>query len=256
MNEKNFESLFVNMSFKNKSIICGTIYRPPRRDISSFELFNENLYNIMQKLNKTKHKCFILGDFNFDLLHSSDQLTESFTANVLSFNYYPLINTRKPTKITENKHSAIDHIWTNITNTKISSGIITCSIADYLPIIQTSVIGELTYHEKNVMRCFTPKYLQKFKTSVEQIDFPPVLNKINPENLYKNFSNVLSAQFQNCFTQKWSKNRSNSSKCYDKKLLNLHFKTDKLYKKYMATGCPVLKLKYHKVKIHYFHLIN
>ena len=32
---------------------------------SSFELLNENLYNILQKLNRTKHKCFILGDFKF-----------------------------------------------------------------------------------------------------------------------------------------------------------------------------------------------
>ena len=83
----------------------------------------------MQKLNKTKHKHFILGDFNFDLLDSSDQLIESFTDTMFSFNYYPLIN--KPTRITENKNSAIDHIWTNITNTKISSGIITYSLADH-----------------------------------------------------------------------------------------------------------------------------
>ena len=60
----------------------------------------------------------------------------------------------KPTRIIENKHSAIDHIWTNITNNKILSGIITHSIADHLPIIQIPVIGEITY-EKNVMRCFT-----------------------------------------------------------------------------------------------------
>ena len=146
--------------------------------------------------------------------------------------------------------------WTNTTNTKISSGIITCSIADHLPIIQTSIIGELTYHEKNVMRCFTPKYLQKFRTSVQQIDFPPVLNEINPDNWYKNFNNLVSAQFQSCFTQIWSKNTSNSSKCYDKELLNLHFKKDRLYKKYIATGCPVLKLKYHKGRNYYFHLIN
>ena len=143
---------------------------------------------------------------------------------------YPLIN--KPTKITENKHSAIDHIWTKITNTKISSGIITYSITDHLPIIQTFVIGELTYHEKNVMRCFTPKYLQKFRTSVEQIDFSPVLNETNPDNYYKNFNDLVSAQFQNSFTQKYSKNTSNSSKWY-KELRNLHFKKDRLYKKYI-----------------------
>ena len=160
---------------------------------------------------------------------------------MFSFNYYFLIN--KPTRITENKHSAIDHIWTNITNKKISSGIITYSIADHLPIIQTSVIGELTYHEKNVMRCFTPKYFQKFRTSVEQIDFSPVLNETNPDNSYKNFNNLVSAQFQNCFTQKCSKNTLNSSKWYDKKLRNLHFKKDKLYKKIYGYRLPRFKVK-------------
>ena len=66
----------------------------------------------------------------------------------------------------------------------------------------------------------------------------------------------MSAQFQNCFIQKCSKNTSNSSKWYDKELHNLHFKKDRLYKKYMATGCSVLKLKYHKVRNYYFHIIN
>ena len=74
---------------------------------------------------------------------------------------------------------------------------ITYSIADHLPIIQISIVGELTYHEKNVIRCFTPKYLEKFKTSVEQIDFSPVLNETNFYNSYENFNNVVSAEFQN-----------------------------------------------------------
>ena len=104
MNEKIFESLLVTVSFKNKSIIIsGIIYRLPHRDNSSFESFNNNLYNILQKLakhkqnTKTKYKCFILGDFNFNLLGSSDQLTKSFTDTMFSFNYYPLTN--KPTRI-------------------------------------------------------------------------------------------------------------------------------------------------------------
>ena len=71
------------------------------------------------------------------------------------------------------------------------------------------------------MRCFISKYLQKFRTSVKQIDFFPVLNKTNPDNSYRNFNNLASGQFQNCFTQKCSKNTSNSLKWYDKKLYNL-----------------------------------
>ena len=32
MNEKHFESIFIIIQFKNKLIICGTIYRSPRND--------------------------------------------------------------------------------------------------------------------------------------------------------------------------------------------------------------------------------
>ena len=106
--------------------------------------------------NLTKHKCFILGEFNFELLDSFYQLTKSFTDIMFSFNYYPLIN--KPTRITENKLYYRSHLYQHNQH-QISSGINTHSIADHLPIIQISVIGELTYHEKNVIRCFTPKYL-------------------------------------------------------------------------------------------------
>ena len=74
MNEKYFESIFITIQFKNKSIICGTIYRSPRNDKRSFDIFNNYLHQTLNAINKTKHKCFIMGDFNIDLLNLTDQL--------------------------------------------------------------------------------------------------------------------------------------------------------------------------------------
>ena len=41
--EKIFEFLFIKVHFKNKSIVCGTVYRPPRQDKSSIDSFNNSL---------------------------------------------------------------------------------------------------------------------------------------------------------------------------------------------------------------------
>ena len=99
MNEKYFESIFITIQFKNKSIIYGTIYRSPRNDKLSFDIFNNYLLQTLNAINKTKHKCFIMGDFNISLLNLTDQQTELFTNTMFSFTYYPLIN--KPTRLGE-----------------------------------------------------------------------------------------------------------------------------------------------------------
>ena len=117
MNEKYFESIFITIHFKNKSIICGTIYRSPRNDKFFFDIFNDYLLQTLNAINKAKHKCFIMGDFNIDILNLTDQQTELFTNTMFSFNYYPLIN--KPTRLGETSFTVLDHIWTNITNTEV-----------------------------------------------------------------------------------------------------------------------------------------
>ena len=72
MNEKYFESIFITIQFKNKSIICEIIYRSPRNDKLSFDIFNNYLLQTLNAINKTKHKCFIMDDFNIDLLNLTD----------------------------------------------------------------------------------------------------------------------------------------------------------------------------------------
>ena len=152
MKEKVFESLFIKVSFKNKSIFCGTVYRPPRQNKNSIDSFNNSLHHVLNNINKTKSKCIISRDFNFNLLDSVDHRTGAFVETMFSFNYYPLIN--KPTRITEKSSSTIDHIWTNFTNTKISSGIIVHPVADHLPIFQTSIIGKLSPCNASVHNIF------------------------------------------------------------------------------------------------------
>ena len=68
MNEKTFESIFINIQFVNKEITCGTIYTSPQHSKDAFSKFFSHLQNTVTILNKSKNKCFIMGDFNIDLL--------------------------------------------------------------------------------------------------------------------------------------------------------------------------------------------
>ena len=109
MKEKIFESLFIKVHFKNKSIFCGTVYRPRRKDKNSIDSFDNSLHHVLNNnINRTKNKCIISGDFNFNLLDSLNHHTDAFVETMFSFNYYSLIN--KPTRITEKSSSTIDHI--------------------------------------------------------------------------------------------------------------------------------------------------
>ena len=211
MKEKVFESLFIKVHFKNKSIFCGTVYRPPRQDKNSIDYFKNSLYYILNNINKTKNKCIISGDFNFNLLDSLDHHTDAFVETMFSFNYCPLIN--KPTRITEKSSSTIDHIWTNFTNKKISSGIIVHPVADRLPIFQTFFkYWRIIPFPKNVMQWFSPQYLFQFQRSVEQVDFTTVFQESDPDQSYVQFHNLMNDKVKNCFTLKCSKNRPNSCK--------------------------------------------
>ena len=66
MHEKSFESLFVTIQFEGRRLICGTVYRPPRNDNLRLTCFFQNLNMVLTEISKTKNKCFIMGDFNFN----------------------------------------------------------------------------------------------------------------------------------------------------------------------------------------------
>ena len=62
----NTEFLFIEiLNEKCKNIIVGIIYRPPS---SKFNDFKNDLKTILTKLDKSNKPCYIMGDFNIDLL--------------------------------------------------------------------------------------------------------------------------------------------------------------------------------------------
>ena len=109
------------------------MYRSPNGDMTIFEKF----CNILLSTNDETSKNIVFADdFNINVLdYESNTNVQHFLSNMFQYNVIPIIN--KPTRVTRNTATAIDHI---ITNTVISgiqhrSGIIKTDISDHFPIV-------------------------------------------------------------------------------------------------------------------------
>ena len=80
--------------------------------------------------------------------------------------------------------TAIDHIWTNITNTEMKSGIIVYNIADHFPVVQCSALGDLILHKQHASRYFAPDSLEKFYLTLKKVDLSPVLQELDLDKSY------------------------------------------------------------------------
>lgn len=116
----------------NSSVTVIGCYRPP--DPAQVNNFLENLNNVLSSTNSNQ-KLYLIGDLNIDLTDGSQNSSDLMDL-MHSFNMVPVIT--KPTRITDNSRSLIDHIWTN-NLAESESGIVKVCITDHYPIFVHTV---------------------------------------------------------------------------------------------------------------------
>ena len=147
--EDHVECVFVKMMYKGNVIIVGTVYRPPNSNIVDF---NDTMSNIVEKIGH--HSCYIMGDYNLDLLkHDKHPLTENFLDVMYAHSFIPVIN--RPTRVTMNTFTLIDNIFTNHHDVKEHQlhGILKTDITD-MYIEFTIWTGLFLIHLDNVNHTF------------------------------------------------------------------------------------------------------
>ena len=196
-----------------------------------------------------------MGHFNIDLLDIKNNNTENYVETMFDYNYYPLIN--KPTRITKDKCSSIDHIWTNVIGAQINSAILAHEIADHLLIIHVSSIGTPLLKTENEEWYFSELNLKKFYEMLKTKDFEEVYDMPNPDDSFKEFLREINPLLVSCFKRK-KRQRKSLQSCvwYDRELLLLSRKKDRLYKIYLKKKTSISKDKYHKLRNYYFHMIK
>ena len=150
VNEFNFmydfiETLCVEITVENETYFLCLLYRRPGSD---FDQFLVNYYEILRKFGNKK--CLIFGDFNLNLLnYESSNIIETFVNTNFENSFFSLIN--KPTRVTNQSATVIDHIWCNFVNGSIiTSGILLTDASDHFaPFMQINLnneINNLTSH--------------------------------------------------------------------------------------------------------------
>ena len=132
VNSSTIQCLCVAVSSKNsKSIILNLTYRPLNGDPNEPE---NHFKNILSKREITNKELVLVGGFNVNVLdfHES-KMVQSFVNLTFRHGLIPSVN--KPTRVTRNPASAIDHIITNsVINAEFKTGIIKTDIIDHFPI--------------------------------------------------------------------------------------------------------------------------
>ena len=140
-----------------------------------------------------------MGDFNLDLLkYNVHEKTTDFVDNIISHGFLPTIH--KPTRVTTESATIIDHIYVNYATHKSKSGIIITDVSDHFGIfyleeksskhISNEMIEKRIYSERNII---------KFRDHLRENNFRNVLETECAENSYNNFIDTFKSTFDKAF---------------------------------------------------------
>ena len=183
----------------------------------------------------------------------------------------PVIN--KPTRVTKNTATAIDHIFINsVTTTKFKTGIIKSDISGHFPIF---FVADYNIHIKEIKERFIFRRdvsdisVEKFKYKLRTVSWDSITNSSDTNKAYDNFIEIFSPLYDKCFPKKkiklkpqkynnpWitkgiKKSSKRKQKLYKKFLKNRNEKNEKLYKSYKrlfeSVRCKSKRI-YYSIKI-------
>lgn len=262
-NNSNTEFLFIEiLNEKCKNIIVGIMYRPPS---SNFNGFKNDINTILTKLDKSDKPCYIMGDFNIDLLkYECCNFSNIFFNQLSSSGFMPLIT--KPTRITKSTATLIDNIFTNNANkTGHQSGILLNDISDHLPIFTITELETKNCAVKPnsgssyTTRKIGKKCLELFAEKIKNCDWQSTLSKSNPTESYESFFKEFFEIYDNFFPIK--KYKSKNIKRYNnlwisRGLIKSSKTKEKLYKKFIKSPSINNEQNYKKYRNKLNHLIR
>ena len=139
------EAQFIEINMPTKNILIGIIYRPPK---DTYKQFEDKLSAILQIINQENKKCYLMGDFNIELLKiDQNDNSNSFINLQFSSSFCPTIS--KPTSITKSTATLIDNIFSNTIEEKCKTGLLLTDLSDHLPVFQLN-LSEATYSTRKI----------------------------------------------------------------------------------------------------------
>ena len=155
---KNCEDVWIEISIdsqsekaKSHNIIIGVIYRHPGH---KYDIFSDKLCNLLDVFNKSGQNYYICGDLNINLLkYNVAANVTDYMNSIASVGCNILID--KPTRITSNTATCLDHVYTNLDACNISNYVIMGDVSDHFGTY--SKIGGLLSNDQSPQDVFFRK---------------------------------------------------------------------------------------------------
>ena len=200
-----FESIFIEIENINSvKTLIGVIYRPTNH--ANRDIFEEKMQIILQNITININPCYIVVDFNINLLNS--ETSANFLDLMSSYCFKPHIST--PTRLNNegNYTSSIDNIFSN-TNNESYSGTISYDISDHLPIYycaynnsnnnnNDNIFNNQTTHAR-VLRNLSKTNINNFINKISKEKWTPIYDQNNPDNAYDSFLKIFLIHYNYCF---------------------------------------------------------
>ena len=253
--------LATEIEINKKSTTLLNIYRSPHH---SNELFLEKFDKIIE--NCRKNICYILGDSNYNLLNVDRHgKTEDYFNLLSTASFKPLIT--KPTRITDNKETLINHIWSNdLRNETIAkSNIVITDITDHLPCITSICNPEIILkgYTNVSKRDFNDKSKTEFRKKIEEAKgiLAFYVNNTIEDDLNKKYNDYfyhITKIYNECFPIKTKKvhRKTNSKPWMTSEIMKLINNKNYRYSKKKKHNSPSNRKKYKKAKKDMEDLIN
>ena len=244
----NLESCFIEIeNNKNRNVLVGVIYRSHE----SIDSFNTDMDQILQILGTENKNCYMLGDYNIDLL--KEETTRSISDFLdLIYSHHIIPSVTKPTRITETSATIIDNILTNSNDELIRTNILVTDITDHFPTVLYQNLNSLkqrTNQEKKYTfkRNHTEANIARFKKSLSSVNWKDVLGRENVEVDYGNFIKKFNDLYdEHIPLKRTSTNRRKNpiSPWITKGLLKSINTKNKLYRQYIQCSSEDNKIKF------------
>ena len=199
---EHIECLFVEVKsqFKKqkKKILVGVVYRPPNTNINAF---TEQIVKIIHSLKIENKQCYIMGDFNINLLNYDHHMeTHDYVDTMFSNSLIPQIT--KPTRITPTTATLIDNIYSNDILGEYNQlhGILYTDISDHLPIfLLTKLNNDIKDDVTIETRIYNDQTIASFKSMIDTICWNDVYASEDPQKSYTSFLKKMSLAYDKSF---------------------------------------------------------
>ena len=234
----------------SKNIIITCIYRTPGSCIDTFNLKIDSMFtNINNKIH------ILTGDLNIDLLNPHGKAKiHDFINGMYSKGQFPIIT--KPSRITVDTATLIDHIYTNTIEGEITAGLLINDTTDHLPVF--GIFQQLLkknnntqMHTQRLTRCRTPESVAALKADLSTHSWEEVYATENPDQAYDAFLTTLLESYNKHCPLKLSKPKkkvNQDNPWMTKGLENACKKKNTLYKLYMKNRTKEAESRYKTYK--------